>query len=110
MTMSRAGPTVVSTSLSGAMMSFFGSGMVASMLHHGLGLGAEIDLLDLRVMLQRLGRAVEHRAAGLQHVGMVGNLERQRDGLLGKQQRQAVAVQPLEGLVEGGDDRRRQPE
>ena len=52
-------------------------------------LDAEINLLHLLVVLQRLRGAFQHGAAGLQHIGIVGDRERERDRLLGQQQRQA---------------------
>src|SRR5262245_25120373 len=45
-------------------------------------LAAEIELLDVGVAAQALGRAVEHDAAVLHHVAVVGDLERHRRTLL----------------------------
>src|SRR5262245_47519719 len=39
---------------------------------------AEIEFLDVAVALQLLGGAVEHHAAVLQHVAVIGDLERDR--------------------------------
>src|SRR5258707_7776593 len=47
-------------------------------------LEAEIDLPHLRVVLELARRAFEDGATGLQHIGVVGDLERVRYRLLGE--------------------------
>src|SRR5215831_5570349 len=54
---------------------------------------AEIDFLHLFVLFQIDRLAFEHGAAGLQHIGIIGDVERERDRLLGEQQRQSLLVQ-----------------
>ena len=48
----------------------------------------EINLLHLFIALELRGGAFQRDASGLQHIGIVGDVERQRDRLLGEQQRQ----------------------
>src|SRR4051794_6071289 len=48
-------------------------------------LAAEIEFLDVRVIAQPLGTAVEHDAAILHHIAVVGNLERDGRALLDDQ-------------------------
>src|SRR6185503_14994323 len=71
---------------------------------------AEIDLLHLRIVLELLGRAFQHGATGLQHIGMVGDVEGERDRLLRQQQGQALLVQAMQRVIERLDDSRREPE
>src|SRR6266436_2241324 len=56
---------------------------------------SEVDFLHLLVLFQIGPFALEHGAAGLQHVGVIGNVERKRDRLLGEQQGQPLFVQPV---------------
>jgi hypothetical protein len=58
----------------------------------GLVLDAEVDALDLRIVLERLGLALEHGAAGLEDVGVIRDLQRERHRLLRQQQREPLAV------------------
>src|ERR1700730_18683594 len=61
---------------------------------------AKIDFLHLLILFQ-IGRlAFEHRAAGLQHIGVVGDVERERNRLLGEPKSQSVLAQTVQGLVE----------
>ena len=53
---------------------------------------------------------VEHAPADLQYGCEIGDLERELDRLLGKQDRQPFAVQPGKGLVHRFDDRGRKAE
>src|SRR4051812_6307896 len=46
---------------------------------------AEIEFLDVGMIAQALGAAVEHDAAVLHHVGVVGDLERKGGALLDQQ-------------------------
>src|SRR5215216_6651819 len=46
---------------------------------------AEIELLDIAVLAQPLGRAVEHDAAVFHDIGIVGDLKRERRALLDEQ-------------------------
>src|SRR5471030_2383952 len=52
----------------------------------------EIGVADTWIGAQFAGRPVEHDAAGLQHIGMVGDLERQARVLLDHEDRRAVLV------------------
>ena len=76
----------------------------------GVGGDAEIDLLHLGIVGEALRGAFEHGAAGLQHIGVIGDFQRQRDRLLGDQQRHPLVMQPRERFVERFDDRRREAE
>ena len=49
--------------------------------------------------------AFKRDAAGLQHIGIVGNTGRQRDRLLGEQQSQALAMQSAERAIKLLDQR-----
>src|SRR5262245_33316809 len=48
-------------------------------------LAAEVEFLDVGMIAQALGRAVEHDAAVLHHIAVVGDLERHRGALLDDQ-------------------------
>src|SRR6516165_6426681 len=67
---------------------------------------AEIDFLNLLVALQLRGGSLQCHAAGLQHIAVIGDAERERDRLLGKKKRQSLAMQFLERVVEHLDDGR----
>src|SRR6185503_458431 len=51
---------------------------------------AEVELLDVGILRERLGAAFEHDAAGLDDVAMVRELERERGVLLHQQHRDAL--------------------
>jgi hypothetical protein len=71
---------------------------------------AEINLLNLRIALQSRGRTFQGDTAGLQHIAIVRDPERQRNRLFGEKQRKPVAVQRLERVVQRLDHGGRQPE
>src|SRR5439155_5415219 len=58
----------------------------------------EVRLLDVRALLQRLARAVEHDAPVLDDVGAVRERQRARDVLLDEQDRGAGLVDRLQSL------------
>src|SRR6185369_7949761 len=70
--------------------------------------GTQVELLNVLVAAQPLGGAVEHDAAVLDHVSIVGDFQRQRCVLLHQQQRHAEIpadrLEPAEQLL---DDQRR---
>src|SRR3989442_15144651 len=49
----------------------------------------EVELLDVLVLAERLGLAVEHHAAVLQHIAVARAFERHERVLLGEQERHA---------------------
>src|SRR6185312_94260 len=55
----------------------------------------KIDLLDLLILFEVGGVALERDAPSLQHIGIVGDAECERDRLFGKQQRQPVAMETV---------------
>src|SRR6266545_7085335 len=60
---------------------------------------AQVELLDVLVLADRLGVAVQHDAARLHHVGVLGGFERHRHVLLGQAHRQLLlAVKPAHDL------------
>src|SRR5262249_18321554 len=71
---------------------------------------AEVNLLHLLVLFEIGGLPFQHGAAGLHPIGVIGEVERERDRLPGEQQRQALLVQPIERLVERLDNGGRKPE
>ena len=52
----------------------------------------QINLLHMRIALQRGGRPLQGDAPGLQYISVIGDAERQRDRLLGEKQREPLAV------------------
>src|SRR4051812_37595580 len=70
----------------------------------------EIDALHFGILRELGGTPRHDRAADLQHVGAIRDLERELDRLLGKEHGEALLVQPPERLVDSVDGRRGKPE
>src|SRR5437763_9751292 len=63
------------------------------------GRGAEIELADVLMRAQPLGRAVEHDASVFHHVAVIGDVERHLRVLLDDEKRHAKAITDLAQAV-----------
>src|SRR5499426_3591423 len=88
----------------------------AILLHVAIGAArpanlAEVELLDVAVLAQPLGAAVEHDATVLHHVGIVGDVERKRRALIDQQDGEIELAPDLgQAAQQILHDHRRQPE
>src|SRR3954468_10818459 len=69
---------------------------------------AEISVADARIVLQRAGGAGENDLAGLEHIGLVRDLEREAGVLLDHENRDTLLVDGADQLQHAVDVKRRQ--